>query len=375
MDFTISNEQQQMQDTARDFFENENVLEMARHQMDGEDVVDDLWQELATMDYPALTVPLDHGGLGDGSLSLALLLEEAGRVALPAPLPETLAFAAPLIAELGTDEQRATYLEEVAAGERRLSFSLYESGEESLPRDVQLDVEATADGYRLNGTKTLVPFGGQVDTAVVAARTGGGTTAEGISTFLVDTDRIEIEPQDTLDRTRPAAAYHFDDVDLPEAALLGDLHRGWPALRDAIDRYVVAASAMLVGAGDHAVDLSVDHASERTQFGQPIGAFQAVKHRIVDMWMDVQAARSLIYYAAWALENDEADAARATSEARVFCAENLTRVFGDDIQNHGGMGFTWEHDGHIHLKQAKAWETFLGTPVEHLDRIADHSGI
>lgn len=371
MDFRINDEQRRMRETAREFFEDQEVLERARERIDGEAVVDDLWAELAEMDYPALTVPLEYNGLGDDVLYLSLLLEEAGRVALPAPLPETLAFGTFVLDELGTDEQKERFLPAIADGDQRLSFALYESGQESLPRDIQLAAAPTDDGYRLDGTKTLVPFGEQVDTIVVAVRTGSGTGMDGISLFLVDAERVDSEPQDTLDRTRPAATLRFDDFVVDEDALLGTDGEAGSVLQEAMDRYTVATCAMTVGAASRAVEMSSEYGSQREQFDKPIGQFQAVKHRIADMWMATQAARSLTYYAAWALENDEADAARAVSEAKLFCAEHLTEVFGDDIHNHGGMGFTSEHDGHIYFKQAKAWETFLGTPTEHLDRIAD----
>lgn len=364
-----------MRETAREFFEDSEVLKLARRRMDGEEIVDDHWAELAEMDYPALTVPLEYGGLGDDILYLSLLLEEAGRVALPAPMPETLAFGVFVLDELGTDAQKGVHLEAIADGETRLSFALYESGQESLPRDIQLDAEPTDDSYRLNGTKTLVPFGEQVDIVVVAARTGAGTGMEGVSLFLVDADRIDSESQDTLDRTRPGAKFHFDGMEIPESALLGTQGQAGPVLREAMDRYTVATCAMTVGAASRAVELSTEHGNQREQFDQPVGRFQAVKHRIADMWIDTQAARSLTYYAAWALENREPDASRAVSEAKLFCAEHLSQVFGDDIHNHGGMGFTWEHDSHIYFKQAKAWETFLGTPTDHLDRIADSHDI
>ncbi|WP_256687689.1 acyl-CoA dehydrogenase family protein [Halococcus qingdaonensis] len=371
MDFRINDEQRQMRETAREFFEDREVLERARERIDGEAVVDDLWADLSEMDYPALTIPLEYNGLGDDVLYLSLLLEEAGRVALPAPLPETLAFGAFVLDELGTDDQKEEFLPAIADGEQRLSFALYESGQESLPRDIQLAAAPTDEGYRLDGTKTLVPFGKQVDTIVVAARTGSGTGMDGISLFLVDAERVDSEPQDTLDRTRPTTKLHFDDFTVDESALLGTEGEAGSVLQEAMDRYTVATCAMTVGAASRAVEMSSEYGSQREQFDKPIGQFQAVKHRIADMWMATQAARSLTYYAAWALENDEEDAARAVSEAKLFCSEQLTQVFADDIHNHGGMGFTSEHDGHIYFKQAKAWETFLGTPTEHLDRIAD----
>jgi alkylation response protein AidB-like acyl-CoA dehydrogenase len=375
MEFRLNDEQQQMQESARGFFENEEVIETARAKLDGDDVVEDLWSDLADMDYSALTVPFEYGGLGDGNLYLSLLLEEAGRVALPAPLPEVGAFVTPLLAEHGTEEQKEEYLESIAEGDLIASFGVYETGHERLPDDIQLDVEAGSDSYRLNGTKSLVPFADVADSFIVAARSGTGDGFDGVSLFIVDSEQVDIESQDPLDRTRPLSKIRLDGVEVSESALLGELHEGGSALEEAMDWYTVARCSMLVGAADQAVDLSTKQAKEREQFGQPIGKFQAVKHRISEMWMDLQGARALTQYAAWALDADEPDAERAVSEAKVFCAENLTGLFGDDILNHGGMGYTWEHDGHIYFKQSKEFETFFGTPTEHLDRVAKLSGI
>jgi acyl-CoA dehydrogenase len=376
MDFRLTDEQEQMQETARDLFESEDVLGLARRQLDDDDVVEETWDLLTGVDYPALTVPVEYGGLGDGMVNLAVLLEAAGRHALPAPYPETAAFAVPLVAELGTDAQRERLLPQIADGELTFSPALYDDRNEPLPRAVQLAAEPTDEGYVLDGTKTLVPYGGLVDRVVVAARTRQGTGYGGITLFVVDPSvATDVTRLDGLDRTRPPFELAFDGVTVPEDARIGPLHGGGDAPRRALDRFRVGICAMLVGAADRAVDLSVEYGNERTQFGHPIGQFQAVKHRIAEMWIDMQAGRSLVYYAAWALETDDHDAERAVSAAKAYCADNYSDLFGDDIRNHGGMGFTWDHDGHIYLKQAKAWEQYLGDATDHYDRVADIRGV
>lgn len=375
MDFSLNDEQQQMQETARDFFDDNEVIQLARRQMDGEDVVDDVWADLTEMDYPALTVPLDYDGLGDGMLYLALLLEEAGRHAMPGPFPETAAFAVPLIDEVGSESQKDRWLPRVADGDLTFSFALHADPGKQIPEAIGLDVERTDEGYVLDGSVSLVPYGGLVDRVVVAARTQQGRGYEGVSLFVVDPAEVDAERERGLDRTRPPFELSFEGHAVPEERLLGQQNGAGEALRRAVDRYTVATCAMLVGAADRAVDMSVEHGNEREQFGQPVGRFQGVKHRIADMWMDVQGGRSLTYYAAWTLANEESDAARAVSTAASFVTENCARIFGDDIQNHGGMGFTWDHDAHIYLKQAKAWESFLGTPRDHRERAADLRGI
>jgi alkylation response protein AidB-like acyl-CoA dehydrogenase len=371
MDARFTDEQERIRDNAKEFIEAEGGIELARRRMEGEtDVVDELWAQLADLDYTAITVPVEYGGFGEGMVYLAALLEVAGTYALPGPLPETAAFAAPLIDELGSDAQCEDHLAAIADGERRFSFALYDDRNEELPAAITLEADATGGGYELSGTKTLVPYGGEVDSVIVAARTGDGEGSDGLSAFVVDVDdpAVDATQLQSLDRTRPMYDLDLDGVEVDESDRLGPEGGAGQALERAADRFTVAATAMLVGAADRAVDLSVEHGNEREQYGQPVGKFQAVKHRIAEMWIDMQSARSLVYYAAWALANDEPDAAAAVSRTTVFAADRLHRVFGDDMKNHGGMGFTWDHDGHIYLKQAKAWRNFLGSPSTHRDR-------
>lgn len=372
MDARLTEEQERIQETARDFVESNGGIELARRHIDGEyEVVEELWDDLAGLDYTAITVPFDYQGFGEGMVYLTALLEAVGRYALPGPLAETAAVAVPLIDELGTDEQKEEYLPAIADGELKFSVALHDDRNQVLPRAIQMDAERVDEGYRLSGTKALVPYGGQVDRVVLAARTRDTTDFHGISLFVVDPSDAEVTELDSLDGTRPMYSLEFDDVVVDEEAALGTRHGAGDALSRAIDRYTVAACAMLVGAADRAVELSSEYGNERTQYGQPIGHFQAVKHRTADMWVDKEHARSLTYYAAWALDNDEADATQAVTMARAYAGDTLHDVFAADIKNHGGQGFTWDHDTHIYLKQAKAWQNFLGSPEDSLDRLAD----
>ena len=372
MDARLTDEQQRIQETAEEFIESNGGIELARRRMEGEtEVIDELWDELADLDYTAMTVPFEYDGFGEDMIYLTALLEVAGKYALPGPLPETAAFAVPLLNTLGTDDQKEQYLPATAAGDIRWSFALYDDRTEPLPDAIQLDATVTDDGYALDGTKTLVPYGGEVDSLIVAARTRSGSDYGGISLFIVDTADVETRELQSLDRVRPMYEVELSDVTVSEDRLLGPIHGAGSALENAIDRFTVASCAMLVGAADQAVSLSAEHGNERTQYGQPVGRFQAVKHRVVDMWVDMQASRSLVYYAAWALENDEPDASRLVASTKTYAADRLNRAFGDGMKNHGGMGFTWDHDGHIYLKQAKAWRNFLRSPEEYADAVID----
>lgn len=376
MDFRLNDEQQQIQETARDFLESQGLTEPARRVMDGEaEAAEELWEELASLDYTALSVPLEHGGLGEGMVYLTALLEEAGRAVMPGPFPETTAFAVPLLAAGGSEEQQARFLPEVAEGTVRFTVGLYEPEGDFLPDGIRAGAAREDGGFRLSGTKTLVPYARMSDRVIVPVRTRRGRGFDGLSLFLLDPEDLAVEPLGSLDRTRPLYRCGLEDVVVSEEALLGPLHGGGSLLQRALDRLRIAYCAMTVGAADRAVDLSVEHGNERTQFGQPVGRFQAVKHRIVDMWMDLQRARSLVYYAAWSLDTDEPDAPRAVSAAKAFCSEQGLEIFEADILNHGGMGYTWDHDTHLYLKQAKSWQNYLGSPSDHRERIAQARGL
>jgi len=264
----------------------------------------------------------------------------------------------------------------VAEGNLRFSAALYEPGGDPLPGTIAAGASARDGGWDLSGSKTLVPWGPRTDRVIAAVRTREDSEGfDGLSLFVLAADDLTFEPLGSLDRTRPLYRFSLDGISASEEALLGPLHGGGPPLRNALDRLRIAYAAMTVGAAERAVDLSVEHGNERTQFGQPVGRFQAVKHRIVDMWMDLQRARSLVYYAAWALDSDDAEAARAVSQAKAFCSEACLEIFESDIFNHGGMGYTWDHDAHIYLKQAKSWQNYLGSPEAHRERIAEERGL
>lgn len=372
MDYTLTDTQEQLKRAAGEVFEAENVIDTSRQFLDGDSTaIDGLWDTLAEFGYLGCTVPAEHGGLGDDMLIATLLHEEAGRVALPGPVPETVAFVSPLIDILGTEAQRDEYLPAIAAGNLRASVGLYESFDRTVPEDFRLSAEQIGGGYRLSGTKTSVPFADTVDLLLVAARAQPGSNADGISLFLVDPTDLAIEPIDSLDRTRPIYSVTFDGHHVPKSARLGPLDGCGDQLCRAVNRYRIAICGMMVGAASRVVDSSIEHVSTREQFGKPIGRFQAVKHRVVDMWMDVEAATSLVYYAAAATARDRDDAPRSVSAAKAFCSDRFIELCQADIQNHGAMGFTWDHDTHIFLKQFTAWENYLGSVEDHRNRIAD----
>lgn len=373
MDARLNDEQVSIQKAAEKYIKGEGGIELARRRMNGEkEVIVEVWDDLAGLDYTAINIPVKYGGLGGDMLQLAAFLEVAGRYALPGPFPESLSVVVPLLCELGDENQKDNYLPAIAEGDLKASFAIYDEISEDIPDAIKLSANVHEKGFYLDGTKKLVPYGGEVDAVVVAARTRKMRGYTGISLFIVESDKIEAIPRQTLDQTRPMYDLKFDDVELDDEALLGPLHGAGSTLEHTLDYFTVAITAMLVGSAERAVELSISHGKNREQYGKPIGHFQAVKHRIVDMWIDMQSARSLVYRAAWSFDNQKSDAPYFTALLKAFASDRLARIFGDDIKNHGGMGFTWDYDSHIYLKQAKAWRNFLTSPENYEDVIIEN---
>lgn len=375
MDVTLTREQQQAKDSVRGFLDNIGGVELARRMVAGEDmVVDEVWESLREMDYPALGVPEEYGGLATSMVYRSVVLEEFGRVVLPGPFPETVVFGAPVIEALGSEAQKERYLSAIASGSERMTIGLYDAREDRVTDGIQMSVESVENGFVLSGEKTHVPYAGMVDSIMVVVRSENTTGFEGLSVVMVDPGEVEINRVDSLDKTRPLFEVVFDEVHVDDDAVIGSVGGAGEVVRRCLEQYRIGITAMLVGGGDRVVELSAEYGSEREQYGHPIGRFQAVKHRISDMWMDVERARSLVYYAAWAIDVDDPDTARAVSAAKAFTSDSFPGVFGAGIKNHGGLGFTADHDGHIYLKQAVAWQSYLGTPAVHRERIAEARG-
>ena len=211
------------------------------------------------------------------------------------------------------------------------------------------------------------------DVLVVAARSRDGSTMEdGISLFLVPKGAagVAVRLLPSVDETRKLCEVRLDNVALPAAALIGELHQGWPALSRVIDKAAVALSAEMCGAAQRVLDMTVDYAKLRTAFGKPIGSYQGVKHKCADMLIEIENAKSLTYYAAWAVDEEEADAAMAVSMAKAAASDAGRKVCAAGIQLHGGIGMTWEHDLQLYLKRAKASEIAFGDATWHRERVA-----
>ncbi|MFO7263258.1 MAG: acyl-CoA dehydrogenase family protein [Bacillota bacterium] len=374
MDFALNEEQEMFQQTLRQYLTDKGGTALARQYMEGKkEVLSQLWSGLAELGFLGIPIPEEYGGLGQGAVSLVPIYEELGRVVAPGPYAETLSLAVPLLLAYGTEEQKNRYLPDIAAGKRMVTFALLEPpAGQFAPEDIQMPATKDGDAYRLNGRKTVVPYGDVAQTYLVLARTAPGSGEQGLTMFLVDRElgALSVRVLQNMDLTRDLAEIGFEDVVVPQENRLGPEHVGWSLLQTALKHYNAALCAMMVGGMAQVVDMSVNYANTRHQFGQPIGRFQAIKHRIVDMKLDLESARSLTYYGAWALDNDAQDQEAAIYSARAFINEAYIRSAAANVQNHGGMGFTWEFDCHLFVKRARALENVLGTPAEYREKAA-----
>ena len=357
MDFGLNDDQEMLQRYAREFLEKECPSTFVRAQMDSVTAHDaSFYKKMAGLGWTAIAIPEDAGGQGMSYVDLAVLVEEMGRAVVPGPFFATVCLAAPVLADTG----RTDLLSGIASGERLATLAYTEESGRVDERGIQLQ----ADGDRLTGAKHYVPDAHVAHTLIVAARSD-----EGVSLYAVAADApgVSIEQVPTMDMTRRWCTVTLDGA---QGELLGEAGRGWPILERTLQKSAALLSSECVGGANKVLDMSVDYAKVRMQFGRPIGSFQAVKHRCADMLVDVEMARSAMYYAAWAASEEDTELPLAASIAKAWCGEAYTRVAANGIQVHGGIGFTWEHDMHLYFKRAKVNELLLGDTAHHRELVA-----
>jgi alkylation response protein AidB-like acyl-CoA dehydrogenase len=331
VDFGFSDEQQEIKATAREFVSNRFAPEKRRELAEADSPYDDgIWGEMCELGWAGIAISEEYGGQGLGTVELVILQEELGYGCAPSPLLSN-AYAGAVIGAAGSDDQRQRWLPGIASGEAR--------GAAEITCDPDPIVGAA------QGASVLV-------------------MAEGDGAKIVEPSEASIEPLVWIDTTRAYSKVVAQGGD----SLPGDIaHAGSVGQ--------VALAAELVGVAQGALDMAVDYAKERKQFDRPIGAYQAVSHRLADMLWDTEEARSLTYYAAWCADAQPESLPLAASMAKARASDAATRVTHDAIQTFGGIGFTWEHDVHFFLKRARVSSQLLGSPRQHRERVADLVGL
>lgn len=378
MNFSFSEEQEFLRETARRFLDDKAPLDRVREIMESDDAGDaELWQEMAGLGWQAMAIPEAYGGAGYGFLELMVLLEEMGRSVFPAPFLSTVVLGATVIEAQGSDDQKTSLLTGIATGTLKVALAINEPNGRWDADGIEMIARRVGDEYVLDGTKRFVIDGHSADTLLVAARSEGSEGTDGVTVLAVpaDVDGVSMAKQESLDQTRPLADVTFTSVRVPVSDVLGEAGSAWAAIERALTVASVALAAEAVGGAQACLDMAVDYAKDRIQFGRPIGSFQAIKHMCADMLVSVESAKSAAYYAAWAVDEDDEELGIVAPLAKAYCTEAYFKAAADNIQIHGGIGFTWEHDAHLYFKRAKSIELLFGSPADHRARLADALGI
>jgi alkylation response protein AidB-like acyl-CoA dehydrogenase len=360
VNFDLTDEQRMLQEAAREFLAARLKSEQIRALAESDDAFsEDLWREMSDLNWPGLMVSETYGGQELGTVELAVLMEQLGYALVPGPILSTI-LAGIALETAATDDQKERYLAPLATGEQRGTLALWDAGAGWSPDDVTLEPEQTNGGFVLNGEKLFVLDAATADFFIVGAT--------GDRRFIVDrsADGVSIKPTPTIDATRKQYAVRLDGVKVGDDVAFG----GPDAMQPARLRAYVALAAELAGIAQKALEMGVEYAKERKQFGRPIGAYQAVSHRCAQMLLETEGARSAAYYAAWATENEPETAPLAASMAKAYASDAGTRVTGASLQVHGGIGFTWEHDLHLFLKRASADAVMFGDARWHREQVA-----
>jgi len=353
MEFGLSESQQFLKDHARKFFAGECPMHEVRRIM-GTDTAYDatLWSKMVAQGYTGITFPEEYGGVGFGKVELILLVEEAGRALLPGPFFSTVALAGSVLNAVAGTEQKKRYLAPICVGGARSAVAILEAGASWNLADVHI---ASANG-KLTGEKLFVPDAAAADFIIVVAR-------DGVFAVEAKAPGLAIRPMEAMDPTRKLYSVRLNSTPAEKIGDTGGLAR-------AFDVAAAALVAEMVGGMQRTLDMTVEYAKTRKQFGKLIGMFQAVQHQCADMYLETESARSAAYYAAWALEENAPDAAVAVSIAKMYASDAARTVGNRGIQIHGGMGFTWENDLHLYYRRAKTSETAFGDSIFHRERIA-----
>lgn len=355
MQFGLSESQEFLKDSARKFFAGECPIAEVRRLMETDTAYDAaLWSKLTEQGYTGIIFPEEYGGVGLGKIELMLLMEEAGRALLPGPFFSTVVLAGSMLDTVASAVHKKQYLEPICRGEVRSTVAMVEESANWDPRSFEM----SATNGKLTGKKVFVSDASVADFLLVMAREG---------VFLVHSKAhgLEMSPMHGMDLTRKLYVVEFSDT--PAEKIASNSSSG---LARAFDIATTALAAELVGGMQRTLDVTVEYAKTRKQFGKPIGMFQAVQHQCADMYLETESSRSAVYYAGWALEENAPDASTAVSIAKMYASDAARTVGNRGIQIHGGMGFTWENDIHLYYRRAKASETAFGDATFHRERIA-----
>jgi alkylation response protein AidB-like acyl-CoA dehydrogenase len=371
MNFAFSEEQEELRSSVRRFLEDKSPMTEVRRLMETSEGYDTaVWKQMGEqLGLQAIAIPEEYGGVGFGYVELTVIFEEMGGALLCAPYFATVALAANALLSSADESAKKDLLPGIASGETIATLALTEDTGRWDLDGITLAATGKDGDWKLDGHKMFVIDGHTADLILVAGRTG-----KGVSLFAVESTAAGLTrtPLATMDQTRKQARIEFSGT---PARLVGEEGAAGPALSRTLDLAAVALAAEQVGGAQRCLDMAVDYAKTRIQFGRPIGSFQAIKHKCADMLLEVESAKSAAYYAGWAAAEDSEELPVVASLAKSYCSEAYFHAAAENIQIHGGIGFTWEHDAHLYFKRAKSSELLLGDPSYHRELLAQRIGI
>jgi alkylation response protein AidB-like acyl-CoA dehydrogenase len=371
VNFAFSEEQEELRRSVRRFLDDKSPISEVRRLMETTEGYDPaVWAQMGSqLGLQGLAIPEEHGGSGFTYVELIVVLEEMGRSLLCAPYFSTVALAANAILTSGDDAAKKELLPGIASGDSIATLAFTEDNGRWDEGGITTAATRAGDGWTLDGHKMFVLDGHVANVLVVAARTPAG-----LSLFAVDENApgLTRTPLATMDQTRKQARLELSGT---PARLIGADGGASAGLSKTLDLAAVALAAEQVGGAQRCLDMSVEYAKQRVQFGRPIGSFQAIKHKCADMLLEVESAKSAAYYAGWAAAEASDELAVVASLAKAYCSDAYFHAAAENIQIHGGIGFTWEHDAHLYFKRAKSSELLLGDPTYHRELLAQRIGL
>lgn len=364
MNFEFSDEQNMLRDQARNFLQDQCQPDEVRKVLEDKSQLyhEGLWKGITELGWLAAGIPEQYGGLGLGYLELCVMAEELGRSLAPTPFSSSVYLATEALLKFGTEQQKQNYLPKLAAGELIGSFAYAEGAHRPTADNIQTSVDDTGN---VTGTKLPVADGDVADFAIVVAK---DDAAGGLTLVLVDLDGVSHKTLNTVDPTRSHASLTFA---ASSGTKMNDAGSGSTQVDRLLDCAAVLFAFEQVGGAEACLDMAREYALGRYAFGRPIASFQAIKHKLADMYIALTLARSNCYYGAWALSSDDAELTTAAATARLSAGKAFYECSKENIQTHGGMGFTWEFNCHLYYRRAKLLALNLGNEIFWQNRLID----
>jgi len=371
MDFSLTEEQEMLKTMARDFLEKECPVSLVREMEEDEiGYSAEMWRKMAELGWLGLAFPEEYGGSGGSLLDMTILLEEMGRAIVPSPfVPTVVHCGLPLLAA-GSEEQKRNFLPGIANGKTILTMALIEPEATYTADGIETSAVLDGNDYIVNGTKLFVPFAHVAQHLLCAVKTGNGITL-----LLVDASSpgLSLTPLKTIASDKQFEVA-FDNVRVPQSNVLGTPDDGWKLVEQILRQAAVAECAIMLGGARKTLEMALDYARDRVQYGKPIGSFQAIQHECVDMTTDIEGARHLTYQAAWAL-SEGLPGAMEVSMAKAWVGAASSRTCAQSCHIHGAMGYTLDHDAQLYLRRIKAAELTFGDATFHEEIVAQQLGL